>query len=76
MEEPVACEMNLQLVWAVREGAGVSVHEHTQVILLRHVGKRWKTKYFSLHGSCFPSLDSTSLSVKWAQGLSAQESVW
>lgn len=72
-EEPVACERYLPLVWGVREGC---LCEHTQVILLRHVGEGWETNYFGLHESCFSSLASAFLSVKWAHGLSAQESAW
>lgn len=76
MEEPVACEM--YPVWDVREAAGVfSVAQgHTQLILLRHMGKGWKINDFSLYECCFPSLDSISLPVKRpVSGLSAQESV-
>lgn len=44
------------LVWGVREGVLWSTCEHTQVILLRHMGKGWKTNYFGFPESCFPSL--------------------
>jgi len=34
-------------------------------ILCRHTGQGWETGCFGSCGSCFPSLDSTCLSVEW-----------
>lgn len=64
MEEPVACEVCAQLVWGVREGAGVSEHKHAQGILFRIMAGNQIISACRVVFS--PSLCSTSLSVKRA----------